>query len=184
MTASLRLICHAPTSATRAAAFPADEPADEKGLAAAAALAGRLDRADLVVTAPALCARQTAQVLGLSAATEPALAEADHGRWRGLALAEVAAAEPEALAAWMGDLDAAPHGGESLAALIRRVGDWLDAPPLAKRLIAVTHGSVVRAALVHVLGARQAFWRIDAGPLSSTELTHDGRRWALRLPPL
>ena len=184
MTASLRLICHAPTSATRAAAFPADEPLDDKGLAAAAAVAGRLERADLALTSPALGARQTAQALGLSAVVELALAEADHGRWSGLALAEVAAAEPASLSAWMGDLDAAPHGGESVAALIRRVGNWLDARPAARRLIAITHGSVVRAALVHVLGAPQAFWRIDAGPLSCTELTHDGRRWALRAPEL
>ena len=184
MTAGLRLICHAPTRATRMPAFPADEPVDEKGLAAAAALAGTLGRADLVLVSPALSARQTAEALGLSGTVEAALADCDYGRWRGLALAEVAAAEPEALGAWMQDLDAAPHGGEPLAALIDRVGAWLDAASLGKHTIAVAHAPVIRAALVHVLQARQAFWRIDAGPLACVDLRHDGRRWALRAPSL
>ena len=163
MTAGLRLICHAPTRATRMPAFPADEPVDEKGLAAAAAFAGKFGRTDLVLVSPALSARQTAEALGHSGRVEAALADCDYGRWRGLALTEVAEAEPEALAAWMQDLDAAAFG---------------------KHTIAVTHAPVIRAAVVHVLQAPQAFWRIDAGPLSCVDLRHDGRRWALRAPTL
>jgi broad specificity phosphatase PhoE len=43
--------------------------------------------------------------------------------------------------------------------------------------VAVTHGGVVKGAVVHALGAPlEAFWRIDAAPLAITELhAHDGR---------
>ena len=58
---------------------------------------------------------------------------------------------------------------------------WLDGQ--ARRdgsAVAVTHGGVVKGALVHALGAPiQAFWRIDVAPLAVTELhAHDGR-WTI-----
>jgi broad specificity phosphatase PhoE len=45
------------------------------------------------------------------------------------------------------------------------------------RAIAVTHAGVVKAAVVHALGAPPAaFWRVDVTPLALTELhAHDGR---------
>ena len=46
MTARLILICHGSTGAVRDAAFPADEPLDDKGAARVAALAGHLPKAD------------------------------------------------------------------------------------------------------------------------------------------
>jgi broad specificity phosphatase PhoE len=47
--------------------------------------------------------------------------------------------------------------------------------------VAVTHAAVIRAVILVVLGADQeAFWRLDIGPLTATELRHDGRRWVLR----
>jgi broad specificity phosphatase PhoE len=41
----------------------------------------------------------------------------------------------------------------------------------------VTHGGVVKAAVVHALAAPpEAFWRVDVTPLALTELhAHDGR---------
>ncbi len=48
--------------------------------------------------------------------------------------------------------------------------------------IAVTHASVIRAAIVHVLGAPlSACRRIDIEPLGVTEFSSDGRRWMLRV---
>ncbi|WP_146617958.1 histidine phosphatase family protein, partial [Rhodoplanes serenus] len=84
-------------------------------------------------------------------------------------------------AAWRSGPDAAPEGGESLRALLARVGAWLDARMSARKLLAVTHPAVVRAAVVHVLAAPpSSFWQVDAGPLALVDLRHDGRRWALR----
>jgi broad specificity phosphatase PhoE len=110
-----------------------------------------------------------------SVVVDPALAECDFGAWAGRALAEIDAADA---ALWMTDVDARPHGGESLRAFAARVAGWLDDQALRDgRAVAVTHGGVVKAAVVHALGAPlEAFWRIDAAPLSITELhAHDGR---------
>lgn len=91
------------------------------------------------------------------------------------------AAEPDAVSAWLTDPEACPHGGESLAALLARVGDWMDAHGATDgQTIAVTHGGVVRAAVVHALGAPAASaWRIDVAPLSLTELHARDGRWTV-----
>lgn len=178
----LALLRHGSTAAVRAAAFGADEPLDERGLAAARALAGGLPRADEAYASPAARARQTASAVGLSdVRIDRALAECDFGRWTGRSLAHVHAEEPDAATAWMSDPDAAPHGGEPLSALIARVRGWLAGQAERDgRAIAVTHGGVVKAAVVCVLDAPAlAFWRVDVAPLSLTELhAHDGR-WTL-----
>ena len=183
MTPRLTLICHAATPALRAADFPLDEPLDDKGLAAAKTLAGQILRPGLVFSSPLLRARQTAQAMGLAAVPLESLRECDYGRWAGRPLEEVAANEPQAFAAWASDPDADPHGGESVSALIRRVGAWLDSAEFAGHTVAVTHASLVRAAIVHALGAQpRSFWRIEAGPLSRVELRPSTRGWSLRLP--
>ncbi len=91
--------------------------------------------------------------------------------------------KPEALALWMTDFSAAPHGGETLLSVLDRVGSWLDARlGDGGHAVVVTHATVVRAAMLHVLGApTQAFWRMDVEPFSITEMTTDGKRWQLRL---
>ncbi len=173
----LVLIRHASTGAVRRAAFPVDEPLDGAGLAAARALAGRLGRGD-ALSSPALRARDTAAAAGLRAAVEPALRECDFGAWAGRTLAEVHEQDPDAAVAWMTDPVVRPHGGESLAALLGRVAGWLDEQAARDgRAVAVTHGGVVKAAVVHALAAPpEAFWRIDVTPLALTELhAHDGR---------
>jgi len=119
-----------------------------------------------------------ASAAGLRAAIEPALRECDFGAWAGRTLAEVHEEDPDAAAAWMTDPAACPHGGESLAALMLRVGEWLDEQAArGGRAIAVTHGGVVKAAVVHALAAPvEAFWRVDVTPLALTELhAHEGR---------
>jgi broad specificity phosphatase PhoE len=174
----LLLVRHAPTAATRAAAFPADEPVDERGLAAAALLADALPGRCQALVSPALRCRQTAQAAGLRwVSVEPALAECDFGAWAGRALSDIDEEEPDSAAAWMADPDACPHGGESLRRFAARVAGWLDGQAaVAGPAVAITHGGVVKAVLVHALGAPlDAFWRIDAAPLAITELhAHDG----------
>src|SRR3954453_12450394 len=171
----LLLVRHASTEAVRTAAFGSDEPLDPRGREAAARL--RLPRVAEVVGAPALRARETAAAAGL-AATGDAPAECDFGRWAGLSLQTVAEREPDAVREWMTDPDAAPHGGESLRALLERVGEWLDGQaPLGGTAVAITHGGVIKACVVIALTAPPAaFWRVDVAPLAITELhAHDGR---------
>jgi len=182
MPTRLTLICHGATAATRAGAFPADEPLEERASARAAALRPMIRRGGRAWTSPALRARQTAAALGLDAAEEPALRDADPGRWAGRRLEEVQAEEPDAVIAWLADPEAAPHGGETLSALLGRAGAWLDARAGdGGPGIAVTHAAVIRAAILHALAApASSFWRLDIAPLSVVELSHDGRRWAWR----
>ncbi|MEU3168086.1 histidine phosphatase family protein [Streptosporangium sp. NPDC006930] len=181
----LLLVCHASTSATARAAFPVDEPLDERGLRRAERMARYFGGAD---PGPAACPAelrcvQTAAALGLRVEHDPLLADCDHGRWSGMTLGEVEAAEPEALASWFGDPGAAPHGGESITALLARVSGWL-AVRTPGRAVAITHPAVIRAAVVHALGApARSFWRVDVAPLARVALTGRGGRWRLNHLP-
>lgn len=182
MTIRLTLVCHASTAALRASAFPADEPLDPRALRRLDGLpATRLRAADRHRTSPALRARETAAALGFDAVVDPLLRECDYGRWTGLTLEDVQAREPDAIGAWLHDPASAPHGGESVTDLMARVAAWLEAQQeTAGRTVAVTHASVIRAAVVHALEAGpRAFWRIDIGPLSTVALSGGNGRWTL-----
>jgi broad specificity phosphatase PhoE len=181
MTARLILICHGSTDAIRSASFPANEPLEEPSATRAAALAGTLPKADRCWTSPELRTRQTAQSLRLSANVEPMLRDCDYGRWAGRRFDEVQASEPDAISSWLRDPAAAPHGGEPITNLIRRVGEWLAAEQARdQRGIVVTHPAVIRAAIVHAIEAEpQSFWRIDIAPLSMTWLSGLRGRWNL-----
>jgi broad specificity phosphatase PhoE len=178
----LLLVRHASTDATRAAAFPADEPLDARGRAAAARLRAGLPSRFEALSSPALRCRQTAAAAGLEPALEPDLVECDFGAWAGRRLADVHAAESQAALAWMTDPAARPHGGESFATFSERIGRWLDGQAVCDGCaVAITHGGVVKAALVRALGAPlAAFWQIDVAPLAVTELRAHDRRWTIR----
>lgn len=181
MSSRLTLVSHSSTSATHAGAFAADEPLDARGVARAVSARGRLARSVRVVSAPAAACLQTAQVLGLDAVVEPALADWDLGRWRGRTLDDVAALEPGAVTAWLSEPDAAPHGGEPHVVLLARIAAWLGSLPDDGHTVAVTHAAVVRAAVLAVLAAPPTgFWRIDIAPLTATELRGGPGRWTLR----
>lgn len=183
----------------RAGRFPADDPLDPRGFEEAQAARLRLPIADnaTAFVSPALCARETSLALGLAARADAALADIDYGNWRGQRLSELAAHAPGALAAWARDPDAAPHGGESFAQVVKRVGNWLDGlavqvpldshdePHVAadkasvgtRNVVAVTHAPVIRAAIVHVLGASPAiFSSIEIPPLAAVEMRHSRQR--------
>jgi broad specificity phosphatase PhoE len=176
----LLLVRHAPTAATRAYAFPADEALDDRAVAAAAELSIPA-RAEVVCSPSERCIA-TAEAAGLTVgAVEPAIAECDFGSWCGRTLGELVAERPSETRRWMTDPDSAPHGGESLRAFTARVGAWLDGQAgRAGTCVAITHAGVVKAAVVRALAAPiEAFWRVDCAPLSRTELhAHDGR-WTL-----
>jgi broad specificity phosphatase PhoE len=182
MTLQITWIAHGATAATRRAAFPGDEPLEDKARVKAAGLAGALGRADHVLMAPERRARETADALGLTGKTDGGLRDCDHGRWAGRPLAELQAEASAELGTWLTDPAANPHGGESIAALIRRVAAWCDSPARGEgRVLAITHPAVMRAALVHALGAGdEAYWRIDVAPLSRLILSRQGAHWRLQ----
>jgi broad specificity phosphatase PhoE len=181
MTTRVTLLCHASTSAVRTSAFPADEELDTQGRQKLNGLSHHLRHRDRCVTSPTRRTTQTAVALGLEATVEPMLRDCDYGRWTGRSFDDVQAQEPEALADWIKDPSAAPHGGESVVALIARVSAWLDMQLTRPGgILAVTHASVIRAAIVSALEAEaRSFWHIDIAPLSLTQLSGNGGRWAL-----
>jgi len=179
MTARLILICHGSTDAVRRAAFPRDEPLDERGKSRAGELVGHLPSVDCCWASPELRTRQTAEALGLNARVQPILRECDYGRWAGRTFSEIVAHEPHAANAWLGDPVAAPHGGEPIVGLMRRVASWLaDERARDQRSITVTHSTIIGAAVVHAMDTPpQSFWRMDIRPLSVTHLSSRGGRW-------
>ncbi len=106
----------------------------------------------------------------------------DFGRWTGRGLLEVGRSEPEGLQAWLSDPYAAPHGGESLAAMVIRLGRWLDTTdwPDAKTEVE-TSSLVARGLVVHALGARpEVIFRVDVSPGGRVLLSRSGSFWRLQ----
>ncbi|MEU3825447.1 histidine phosphatase family protein [Streptomyces sp. SID486] len=188
MTSRVYLVAPAGSASLRQARFyDGGGPIDDAGAESARAAAGSLPSAARVLLSPGVRCRETAEALGLDGTVVPELAGLDVGRWRGRALDEVGAAEPEAVGRWLTDPDCAPHGGETVTGFCARVGDLLSGGVFPDgRTVAVVEPEVVRAVVVQVLGAPEAaFWRLDVPPLTVTELSGRSGRWNLRLgrPP-
>jgi broad specificity phosphatase PhoE len=167
------LVCHGATDAVKQARFPVDEPLSRPP----STLAGP-SRVDGFGRGPELRCAQTAEALGWDAVVDDALADLDHGSWRGRSLTEI---DQDELVAWMTDPDAAPHGGEPVSAVLKRVAAWLDRQADVGRLGVVTSPAVARAAILAALGApAAAFWRVDIAPLTVTQLTGGPGRWTVR----
>ncbi|MGI5272466.1 histidine phosphatase family protein [Nonomuraea sp. CA-218870] len=178
----LVLIAHASTSATRRAAFAADESLSHAGRSSAKAALGALRRIRQASRGPEARCEQTSTALGLTAQLDLRLRDLDCGSWRGRSLEEVQAEDPGGLVAWLTDPGAAPHGGETIDELLERVSAWRDALPHEPgRVAAITHPAVIRAVVLHTLGApATAFWNLDVPPLSQTWLSWNGGKWRLR----
>lgn len=182
MPTRLLLISHAPTAATRRAAFPLDESIEDADDPDFDRLAGRLGRADIAFAAPERRTLETADALGLEAEEQVLLADIDLGRWRGKDFDEMLEEDEAAVVAWTSNPASRPHGGESVDELVARIRPWLDFQrEEGGRVIAVTHPAVIRAAVVIAIGAPTAsFWTVDVAPLTLVDLRSDGRRWTLR----
>jgi broad specificity phosphatase PhoE len=176
----LLLVRHGPTSASDAGAFPLDEPLSAAGRELAASLRGTLPAGGAWLSSPAARCLQTVAALSASAAVEPRIAECDFGSWAGLTLSALNDSDPDGVGRWMLDPAAAPHGGESLERFYERVSAWLDsiAHDASEPIVAVTHGGVIKAAVVHALGAPlKEFWHVAAAPLSVTEFALRRASW-------
>ncbi|GAA3058168.1 histidine phosphatase family protein [Streptomyces glomeratus] len=183
MTSRVTLISPAITPSLRRARFDDGDSIEDGAAVRAGSAALSLPAAARVFASPSVRCRETASALGLDASEDRELAGLDVARWRGRTLDEVGAAEPEAVARWLADPGAAPHGGESVRELCERVTRWWETTGSAEgRTLAVVEPEVVRAVVVHVLGAPEAaFWRVDVPPLTATECTGRSGRWNLRV---
>ncbi|WP_321914170.1 histidine phosphatase family protein [Paraburkholderia sp. J11-2] len=199
MPTTVWLISHAANAAQRSGTFPqapvaddeAEEALDARALAALAAwrerwharLAGgeRNGEAQRAVTSPAAIARACAHAAGFAGATPVgALADTAFGAWQGKRLADLAHEAPDALATWTRDpAFRPPGGGESFDDVRERVSAWLDAiPSSATDMVAFTHASVMRAAILHALGAPSSGLRsIEIAPLSVVALRRSQHGW-------
>lgn len=167
----LALIRHGPTgwNAGKRLQGRADIPLSDAGRAA---LAGRRVPPELAgfrwLTSPLARAAETARLLGVTAAVEPALIEMDYGTWEGRTLAAIRAEDPDGAAADEArGLDFRPPGGESPRDVQGRLCE------LAVRLLAdgrdtaaVTHKGVIRAALALATG-----WPMTGKPPSRLDWT-------------
>ncbi|SOD85169.1 Broad specificity phosphatase PhoE [Streptomyces sp. Ag109_G2-15] len=160
-----------------------DAPLSERSLLSAGAAGAALPPHELAVRAPSIRCSQTADAVGLAAASEPGLRDLDVGTWCGRTLDEVAATDPDGFTAWFTDPDAAPHEGESVRQLCRRTANWLSGlTPDTGSAVAVTEAAVVRAAIIHALGVpARAFWHLAVPPLSLISFTRRGGCWDVRL---
>ena len=177
----ITLISHAPTLALRRASFPLNEPLIEGEIERIAALGWTAPRAQYVCCGPEKRTQQTAEALGLEPSVVSELADVDYGTWSGKEIDDVHAIDPEGLAAWLTDVNAAPHGGEAFAHLIARVQQWMEGRTGAGHTVAVTHPAVVRAAILCAIQAPpESFWRIEIAPLTTTDLRFNGKLWTAR----
>jgi len=180
---STALLRHGETalSAERRFAGRGDIPLTKAGLAQADAAAARLAARggiDVIVTSPLQRARQTAEAVakatGAPLQVEDDLAETDFGKWEGMTFAEASARWPNELSAWLGSADVAPPGGESFAAVARRVLAALDRLLAAhefRTLLLVSHVTPIKTlACQAMLAPPAAMYRIHLDVASLCEI--------------
>jgi len=178
MGSRLVLVAHGPTAGMRELVF-----GDESDLQHPE-LVGREERRVMSWSCgpePA-CGQTAAALAGRGVEVAAELAGLDVGAWRGRPLAEVASEDPEGLSRWMSDPSSAPHGGESLAQLVVRVGEFCDAREWRPGgNVAVVSPLVARALAVHALAVGpEAIFRVDLAPLGRVTLSRQGSIWRLQ----
>ena len=179
----LLVVRHGQTAANAAGQLlgRADPPLTPLGEQQAAALAAAVGPVDLVLSSPLARARQTAGAFGAAVEVDERWTELDYGDFDNLAPGELPAGTWER---WRVDADYTPPGGESLAALGRRVRAACD--DVASRaadgdVVVVSHVSPIKAATAWALGVGdQVAWRMFVGLASITRIAVGERGPLLR----
>ncbi|MCQ0022531.1 histidine phosphatase family protein, partial [Streptomyces somaliensis DSM 40738] len=163
---------------------PELSPAGRRQAEAAAAAFAARGTVQEVVSSPLLRCRQTALAvagrLGLDVRIEDGLRETDFGAWEGLTFAEVRERYPDDLDAWLASPRAAPPGGESFAAVSRRVAavrDRLTERHAGRTVLLVTHVTPIKTLVRLALGAPpEALFRMElsAASVSAVAYYRDG----------
>ncbi|MDF6041476.1 MSMEG_4193 family putative phosphomutase [Streptomyces sp. JH14] len=197
---TLILVRHGRSTANTAGVLAGRTPGvslDERGVAQAAALPGRLASLPLaaVVSSPLQRCRETLQPLldarpGLPLHTEERISECDYGDWAGRKLAELTD-EPLMAVVQQHPSAAAFPGGESMRAMQARavdaVRDW-NARVEAEHgegavYVMCSHGDIIKSLVADALGMHlDLFQRIQAEPCSVTAIRYTRLRpFLLRL---
>ena len=176
MAQRLLVVAHAPTAPSIASIFgDPGEPHTKE--------VRRLNgRVAAWLRGPEKACQATAVSLGGEAESVAELRECDFGTWTGRTLVDVAFEDSGALGTWLHDAHATPHGGESLAELINRVGRVLDDHPWPEgRSVLVVSSLVARAAAVHALGASpEVIFHIDIAPLGRLLISRSDQIWRMQ----
>lgn len=161
----------------------------EQAERAAAAFAAR-GTIQAVVSSPLRRCQETARIvaarLGLDVHLEEGLRETDFGAWEGLTFGEVRERHPDELDAWLASPEAAPPGGESFAAVSRRVSaarDRLVGAYAGRTVLLVTHVTPIKTLVRLALGAPpESLFRMElsAASVSAVAYYADGNA-SLRL---
>jgi len=166
-------IRHAPVTANQGRCYgQTDFPCEVSDSATFTALASQLPKEAVWVISPLRRTHMTAQALvaagaagpdpipGPDAHLEPELIEQHFGQWQGVKYSELHARRgDEWHRFWLAPADETPPGGESFAALTKRVHPAirrLNERYADRDIIAVGHGGTIRAALSLALGLEPA----------------------------
>ena len=135
---------------------------------------------DALVSSPVLRTRQTAEILAeffdLEIEEEPGIAEMEFGAWDGMSFTEVHEKHPDEISSWLGDLESAPHGGESFRAVEKRVLEGRDrmmAAYAGQTAVVVSHVTPIKTLVADALGAPlEAVYRMELAPASVTVISY------------
>lgn len=166
-----------------------DAEADLSDVVALMRLRDAIPEGATVISSDLVRAKATAaRLLGkrLRGPAERAFREQFFGHWEGMSHDEIADANPDQAAAfWEDPANARPPGGESFAALCKRVGETitrLNGSVRSGDIAVVAHAGSIRAAIAHALNLppEQAL-SFEIATLSLTRLdrieTEDGEVW-------
>ncbi len=186
---TLVLVRHGVTDATVGKLFSgglasSNPPLNDEGRAQARAtgewLAPLAGTFDALVSSPVRRTRETADILAefldLPVEEEHGIAEMEFGTWDGLSFTEVHATWPDELTAWLGDLESAPHGGESFRAVEKRVLEGRDrmvATYAGRTVVVVSHVTPIKTLVADALGAPlDAVYRMELAPASVSAISY------------
>jgi broad specificity phosphatase PhoE len=151
-----------------------DAPLTELGVEQARLVAEALASLEpaLLVTSPLLRAAQTAEEIarrcGLDVKTDDRLLELDYGEWDGRRLADI---DPHEWAAWRDDPTRTLPGGESVPAVRERIASFCREHLDGRTVVAVSHVTPIKAAVVWALGAGDGIgWRAHLDLASLTRI--------------
>jgi len=158
-----------------------DVELDEVGMEQARRIANAVGAVDRVLSSPLQRARQTAAEIGLPVEADDRWIELDYGELDGKPIADVGM---EVWAQWRIDMDYVPAGGESLAALSRRVVRACEEllPQFATQdIVIASHVSPIKAAVAWALeSGPEVGWRTHLDHGSITRIGVSGRGPILR----
>jgi ribonuclease H / adenosylcobalamin/alpha-ribazole phosphatase len=186
---TLVLVRHGVTDATKGKLFsgglassnpPLNDEGREQARATGEWLAPLAGTFDAVVSSPVRRTRETAEILAeffdLEIEEEHGIAEMEFGTWDGMSFTDVHEKWPDELGAWLGDLESAPHGGESFRAVEKRVlagRDRMVESYAGRTVVVVSHVTPIKTLVADALGAPlEAVYRMELAPASVSVISY------------